>query len=51
MIEQIHQKYKAQHINYEIQIWDYQLLETISYTILGKGETSTQPNTFSTGRG
>jgi hypothetical protein len=26
MIEQIHQKYKAQHINYEIQIWDYQLL-------------------------
>jgi hypothetical protein len=51
MIEQIHQKYKAQHINYEIQIWDYQLLETISYTILGKGETSTQPNTGSTGRG
>ena len=51
MIEQIHQKYKAEYINYEIQIWDYQLLETISYTILGKEEASTQPNTGSTGRG
>ena len=39
MIEQIHQKYKAHQINYEIQIWDYQLLETIRYTILGKEET------------
>ena len=38
MIEQMHQKYKAQQINYEIQIWDYQLLETISYTILGNEE-------------
>jgi hypothetical protein len=51
MIEQIHQKYKAQHINYEIQIWDYQLLETISFTILGKEKKSTQPDTGSTGRG
>lgn len=51
MVEQIHQKYKAQHINFEIQIWDYQLLETISYTILGKEETSTQPNIGSIGRG
>jgi hypothetical protein len=39
MIEQIHQKYKVQKINYEIQIWDYQLLEKINYTILGKVET------------
>lgn len=39
MIEQIHQKYKVQKINYEIQIWDYQLLEKIIYTILGKKET------------
>jgi hypothetical protein len=38
MIEQIYQKYKAQKINYEIQIWDYQLLEKINYTILGKEE-------------
>jgi hypothetical protein len=36
MIEQIHRKYKAQHISYEIQIWDYQLLEKLRYTILGK---------------
>jgi hypothetical protein len=36
IIEQIHQKYKAQQINYEIQIWDYELLERISYTILEK---------------
>jgi len=27
MIEHIHQKYKAQGPQYEIQIWDYQLLE------------------------
>lgn len=33
MIEQIHQKYRAQHVNYEIQIWDYQLLEAMSCTI------------------
>ncbi|HSL44352.1 MAG TPA: hypothetical protein VK897_13030 [Anaerolineales bacterium] len=38
MIEQIHRKYKAQEISYEIQIWDYQLLENIRYTILGKEE-------------
>ncbi len=35
MIEEIHRKYKAHKINYEIQIWDYQLLEKIRYTILG----------------
>lgn len=38
MIEQIHRKYKAQKMYYEIQIWDYQLLEKISYTILWKEE-------------
>jgi len=39
MIEQIHQKYKAQEMRYEIQIWDYQLLEKMMYTILEKEET------------
>jgi hypothetical protein len=39
MIEQVHQRYKAQQINYEIQIWDYQLLEEMSFTILGKDES------------
>jgi len=38
MIEQIHCKYKAQGIPYEIQIWDYQLLEKMKYIILGKEE-------------
>jgi hypothetical protein len=38
LIEQIYQKYKAQQINYEIQIWDYQLLKELRYTILGKEE-------------
>jgi hypothetical protein len=36
-LEEIHQKYKTQIINYEIQIWDYQLLEKLKYTILGEG--------------
>jgi hypothetical protein len=43
MIEQIHQKYKAQQINYEIQVWDYQLLERMSYTILEMGAAQTPP--------
>ncbi len=38
MIEQIHWKYKAQGMRYEIQIWDYQLLAKMKYTILGKEE-------------
>ena len=38
MIEQIHRKYKAQGMHYEIQIWDYQLLEKMRYTILRKEE-------------
>lgn len=36
MIEQIHRKYKTQEMYYEIQIWDYELLEKIGYTILEK---------------
>ncbi len=36
MIEQIHQKYKAQGISYEVQIWDYELLSRMSYVILGE---------------
>ena len=47
MIDQIHQKYKAQDIRYEIQVWDYQLLETICYEIL----TPTYPSSGSTRRG
>ncbi len=38
MIEHIHQKYKAQQIVYEIQVWDYQLLGKIRHTILGREE-------------
>lgn len=38
MIEQIHRKYREQGIRYEVQIWDYQLLEKASYTILGQAE-------------
>jgi hypothetical protein len=38
MIEQIHRKYKAQEIRYEIQIWDYQVLEKVNYTILREEE-------------
>lgn len=35
MIEPIHRKYKAQGPRYEIQVWDYQVIETMKYTILG----------------
>jgi hypothetical protein len=38
MIEQIHRKYRQQGMRYEIQIWDYQLLEMMKYTILGNEE-------------
>ena len=34
MIEHINQKYKAQEMYYEVQIWDYELLERASYMIL-----------------
>ncbi len=43
MLEQIHQKYKAQGLSYEVQIWDYELLTRMSYTILGEEqETATK---------
>jgi hypothetical protein len=38
MIGQLHQKYKTEGTRYEIQVWDYQLLEKLRYTILGKEE-------------
>jgi len=38
MIEQIHRKYENQEIRYEIQIWDYQLLENMPYRILEREE-------------
>ncbi len=34
MIEEIHRRYKQQGIYYEVQVWDYELLEGIRYTIL-----------------
>ncbi len=36
MLEEIHGKYKAKKISYEVQIWDYQILEKIPYSILGE---------------
>jgi len=36
MIEEIHRKYAKQDMVYEVQVWDYELLERMSYTILGK---------------
>ena len=38
MIEQLHWKYQAQEIYYEVQIWDYDLLEKIRYAVLGEEE-------------
>jgi hypothetical protein len=35
-IEEIHRKYTKQDMIYEVQIWDYELLERIRYTILGE---------------
>jgi hypothetical protein len=34
MMDQIHQKNRTQEMHYEIQIWDYQLLEKMKYAIL-----------------
>jgi hypothetical protein len=34
MIEQIHGKYKDKHPYYEIQIWDYKILDNVQYEIL-----------------
>jgi len=36
MIEEIHRKYTKQDMVYEVQVWDYELLERMSYTILGE---------------
>lgn len=36
MIEEIHQKYKTQEISYEVQVWDYELVSRMSYTIIGE---------------
>ena len=36
MIEEIHGKYRKQDMYYEVQVWDYELLERMSYTILGE---------------
>jgi hypothetical protein len=38
MIEQVYEKYKAHPISYEIQVWDYQLLEKLRYMILEADE-------------
>lgn len=38
MIKQIHTKYQAQGMHYEIQVWDYQLLDKMRYTFPGKEE-------------
>jgi hypothetical protein len=35
MIEQIHRKYQAQEMWYEVQIWDYELLAKLSHTVPG----------------
>jgi len=39
MIEEIHRKYTKQDMVYEVQVWDYELLERITYTILGEEKT------------
>jgi hypothetical protein len=36
MIEEIHRKYTKQDMVYEVQVWDYELLERMCYTILGE---------------
>jgi hypothetical protein len=45
MLEQIHRKYKAAKISYEVQIWDHTLLERTRYTILREGSTQHEPDT------
>ena len=39
MIRQVHRKYTAQEMYYEVQVWDYLLLEKMRYTILSNEET------------
>jgi hypothetical protein len=41
MIEEIHRKYLKQEMVYEVQVWDYALLERINYTILENEEPKT----------
>jgi hypothetical protein len=41
MIEEIHQKYKKLDMVYEVQVWDYELLEKVRYILLR--EEKTQP--------
>ncbi len=36
MLETMHRKYRHRCINYEIQVWDHQLLEKARYSILGR---------------
>jgi len=36
MIEQIHQRYQAQEMVYEVQVWDYEVIEKMSFIILGE---------------
>jgi hypothetical protein len=43
IIEQIHRKYKTHEMYYEVQVWDYELLEKVSYTIIGEEGPYTQP--------
>ena len=35
-IEEMYRKYLEQDLVYEVQVWDYELLERISYTIVGE---------------
>ncbi|MHB1356802.1 MAG: hypothetical protein ACYCZF_12610 [Anaerolineae bacterium] len=39
MLVEIYHRYKTQHINYEIQVWDHQLLEQTPFTVLEADET------------
>ncbi len=36
MIQEMYCKYSNQDINYEVQVWDYELLGRVCYTILGE---------------
>lgn len=38
MIERIHRQYRAYVLDYEVQVWDRQLLENLRYTILRGNE-------------
>ena len=38
MIERIHRQFRAYVLDYEVQVWDRQLLENLRYTILRGNE-------------